>query len=106
FPGAGEAAIFRIGQEALTNVARHANARHCTVRLSLDGNADTVRLEVEDDGRGIARGPSTGVGLASMRERAEELGGRFAVGASKGGTIVTVILPYRTLVGNPAEEAQ
>jgi len=106
FPAAVEVAIFRIVQEALTNVARHANARHCTVRLSLDGNADTVRLEVEDDGRGIGRGPSTGVGLASMRERAEELGGRFAVGASESGTIVTVILPYRTLVGNPAEEAQ
>lgn len=71
-PAAVEVAAYRIVLEALTNVVKHARARHCHVRLWL---ADGLRLEVTDDGQGILPGSPAGVGLTSMRERAAELGG-------------------------------
>lgn len=55
-PAAVEVAAYRIAQEAATNVARHAGARNCAVRVSLDGEAEVMRLEVVDDGRGIRQG--------------------------------------------------
>ncbi|MDP8939641.1 MAG: sensor histidine kinase, partial [Actinomycetota bacterium] len=93
-PAAVEVAAYRIAQEAATNVARHAGARNCVVRISLDGEAEVMRLEVVDDGRGIRQGSGVGVGLASMRERAEELGGTLAVEVPPGGgTRVLAYLP-------------
>jgi signal transduction histidine kinase len=92
-PAAVEVAAFRIIQEALTNVVRHANARRCTVRIQL-GQALTV--EVEDDGVGLhySRRKNGGVGMVSMRERAVELGGTFMVGpGGGGGTRVRAVLP-------------
>jgi signal transduction histidine kinase len=90
-PAAVEVAVYRITQEALTNVARHAQAKICVVQL--DVNRD-VMLEIVDDGVGIPAGRSAGVGLASMRERAAELGGSCVVEkASKRGTRVLVRLP-------------
>jgi signal transduction histidine kinase len=85
-------ALFRIFQEALTNVARHAGAEHVGVRLWLEG--DDLRLEVRDDGRGITQaqaGNPRSLGLLGIRERARRLGGgaTIAVGPS-GGTIVAV----------------
>jgi signal transduction histidine kinase len=71
-PAAVEVAAYRIALEALTNVARHAQARTCHVRLWLD---DALRLEVTDDGIGLSEEHRAGVGMLSMRERAEELGG-------------------------------
>jgi signal transduction histidine kinase len=71
-PAAVEVAAYRIAQEALTNVVRHAHAHNCTVRLSL---LDELRLEVADDGVGLPAEPHAGVGLLSMRERATEVGG-------------------------------
>ncbi len=86
-----EVAAFRIAMEAMTNVARHANARHCQVRLSV---GDTLFLEIGDDGRGISGKARAGVGLSSMRERAEELGGTCAVETQpEQGTRVLVQLP-------------
>jgi len=82
-PAAVEVAAYRIAQEALTNVIRHSGARRCTLRLAVTGGE--VRLEVTDDGAGIAPGAPAGVGLHSMRERAEELGGRLEVGSAEGG---------------------
>ncbi len=93
-----EVAAYRIAQEALTNVARHAGARHCTVRLALDEPAGALHLEIGDDGRGIAPARGRGVGLASMRERAEELGGACVVEPTPGGgTRVRASLPYQRL---------
>ena len=89
-PAAVEVACYRIAQEAMTNVVRHAGAGRCTVGLELEGSV--LRLEVGDDGRGMRAG--RGVGLSSMRERAEELGGTLAVeGAPGGGTVVRAELP-------------
>ena len=90
-PAAVEVAVYRITQEALTNVARHARARTCLVRLAIDGDAV---LEIVDDGVGIPAQRSAGVGLSSMRERASELGGSCTVEAvPEGGTRVFVLLP-------------
>jgi signal transduction histidine kinase len=79
-PAAVEVAAYRIVQEALTNVARHAQARRCVVRLTC---AEALCVEISDDGTGF--GPDgrskqhTGVGLLSMHERAAELGGRCVI---------------------------
>jgi signal transduction histidine kinase len=89
-PAAVEVAAFRIAQEALTNVVRHADARHATVRVEVD---DALHLEVGDDGRGMPEHPRPGVGMTSMRERAAELGGTFAVAGGPGGTRIRVSVP-------------
>src|SRR5205085_9751547 len=90
-PAAVEAACYRITQEALTNVVKHAGARHCAVTLTLDG---ALHIEVADDGRGLPATRLAGMGLTSMRERAEELGGEWRVEpAPAGGTRVIVRLP-------------
>jgi signal transduction histidine kinase len=91
-PAAVEVACYRIAQEAMANVIRHARAGRCGVRLYLEGA--TLRLEVTDDGIGLPDARRPGVGLASMRERAEELGGEFSVEALPGGgTRVLARLP-------------
>ena len=92
-PAAVEVAAYRIVLEAMHNAAQHADARNCTVRLALEDEA--LRLEIKDDGRGIGNDHGTGVGLHSMRERAEELGGSFVIEpAPTGGAIVRASLPY------------
>lgn len=75
-PAAVEVAAYRIGLEAMTNAARHAGARRCAIRISRD---TALCLEISDDGRGIPSDYRAGVGIASMRERAEELGGTCEV---------------------------
>jgi signal transduction histidine kinase len=86
-----EVAAYRIAMEAMTNVTRHANACRCEIRLSLD---DRLCMEIADDGRGISDGVRAGVGMRSMRERAEELGGTCVVETqSENGTRVRVQLP-------------
>jgi signal transduction histidine kinase len=87
-----EVAAYRIATEAMTNVARHASARRCAVRICPEGG--NLVVEVLDDGTGVPPDRRDGVGLASMRERAAELGGALAVSpASGGGTMVTATLP-------------
>jgi signal transduction histidine kinase len=90
---AAEVAVYRIAQEALTNVVRHASAGNCLVRVVADD--DAVTLEVIDDGRGLSGVPgSAGVGLSSMRERAAEMGGECRVEpGADGGTRVVARLP-------------
>ena len=68
--------VYRVIQEALTNVARHAEARHVAVRVT--GRDGGLALEVEDDGRGAAE-PKPNLGLLGMHERVAEAGGRFSV---------------------------
>ncbi len=86
--------LYRILQESLTNVVRHAGASEVAVSATRD--ATGVTLIVDDDGRGVVEGraASPGLGLTSMRERAALMGGTFAMGASPlGGTRVTVSVP-------------
>lgn len=91
-PAAVEVAVYRIAQEALTNVARHSQAQYCTLRLSL---GDDLKLEISDDGTGLPADYNPGVGLRSMRERAEELGGRFEIESLPGrGTNILAQLPF------------
>ena len=93
-PAAVEVAAYRIALEALTNVARHAGARHCAIRLALDEAGGALCLEIVDDGVGLRPARHVGVGLVSMRERAAELGGVCAIAAlPTGGTRVAARLP-------------
>jgi signal transduction histidine kinase len=106
-PAAVEVAAYRIVQEALTNVVRHAQARHCTIKLTVtaDDRAQTadifkpsavggqrsslssLSLELTDDGIGLPAERRAGVGLASMRERAQELGGTCQIETMPGGGV-------------------
>jgi signal transduction histidine kinase len=97
-PAAVEVAAYRIVQEAITNVSRHARAGACHVRLSL---SNELELEITDDGVGLPEDLRAGVGLSSMRERAAELGGTFAAEplALAGGTRVLARLPLPTSSG-------
>lgn len=90
-----ETAIFRIVQEALTNVCAHADASRCTVTVREDAQA--LALQVIDDGRGFQRDARTsGLGLRGMAERVHMLGGQFALESSPGeGTRLSVELPLR-----------
>lgn len=86
-----EVAAYRIVQEALTNVTRHAQAGYCWINLTADVD---LRLTIIDDGIGIPVDRRAGVGLTSMRERAEELGGMWSIAPGpKGGTTVSTQLP-------------
>lgn len=90
-PAAAEVAAYRIAQEGLTNVRKHAKASSAVISLRL-GEALVVR--VQDDGHGLPTGPRSGVGMLSMRERAAELGGTCVIGAAPGGgTVVEAVLP-------------
>jgi signal transduction histidine kinase len=88
-PAALEVAIYRIVSEAVTNLVRHAGASRCAVTLKLDGH--TVCTSIVDDGQGMHPGGSLGHGLDTMRERAEELGGRLEVSYQAGTTIRAII---------------
>lgn len=88
-----ETATYHVAREALANVVRHADARRCVVRLHFRGE-DALVLEVEDDGRGLAPGTASGIGLRSMRERAAELGGQCLIEERPGGgTRVMAVFP-------------
>jgi signal transduction histidine kinase len=90
-PAAVEVAVFRIAQEALTNLARHAQARTASVLITIDG---ALQLEIRDDGVGVPPERHAGVGLTSMRERTAELGGSFDIDSAPNcGTTVSVRLP-------------
>jgi signal transduction histidine kinase len=85
-PAAAEVACYRIVTEALTNVARHAHATRCMVRLRLDHG---LRIDVRDNGVGLPAGWRAGTGIASMRERVTELGGEL---------VITPCLPHGTRI--------
>lgn len=92
-PPAVATALFRIVQEALNNVAKHARATSVTIELSCDREC---RLRISDNGRGLppTRPKSDSIGFISMRERARLLGGTLEVRSpSEGGTVVTTVIP-------------
>ena len=84
--------LYRIAQEALNNALKHADATAVTIRLNSDGKL--VELEITDDGHGFdPEIVSLGIGLDSMKERAERLGGVFNIISSSGkGTSIKVTL--------------
>ncbi|HEY4304436.1 MAG TPA: histidine kinase [Gemmatimonadaceae bacterium] len=87
-------------REAATNVARHSHARRATIRVSHDGGAGSIRLEVGDDGVGDgADWSAEGNGLRGMRERVEALRGTVAVNVTHTGTSLLVDLPAPTQTG-------
>jgi signal transduction histidine kinase len=92
-----ETAVFRIVQEALTNVYRHSQATHSSVTLSRDPQG--IRLEIRDNGKGLNEGTigfrpgSIGVGIGGMRQRVEELGGELRLADANPGALVAVVLP-------------
>jgi len=91
-----EVAAYRIAGEAVANALRHAQAQQCDVRLTVDVDNEFLRIVVEDDGKGINvdNEAAAGVGLRSMRERAEELGGTFEASPRPGGgTRIAAALP-------------
>jgi signal transduction histidine kinase len=92
-----EAAIFRVSQEALSNIYRHARASHAFFHLV--ARERYLHLVVRDDGVGLGadRGdpPSAGVGVAGMDERVRELGGRLSIRHAVDGTTLTVSFPRR-----------
>jgi signal transduction histidine kinase len=96
---------YRVLQETLTNVHRHSGASEA--RVSILEDAEQVILEVKDNGRGIpekllrqfhATGAGMGVGLAGIRERAWELGGKLEVESDGSGTLVRVTVPLSPMV--------
>jgi two-component system NarL family sensor kinase len=95
-PSRVESGLYRIAQEALENVVRHASAG--TARLRLAAGPDEIRLSVEDDGTGFDPDRSGGphFGLTGMNERARLLGGRFDLATGHGGgTRISVVVPLR-----------
>jgi signal transduction histidine kinase len=95
-PAAVEVAAYRIVSEALTNVARHARATWCRVRV--ERREGDLIVEIADDGRGVDPDSPMGIGLLSMEERAGELGGSCRVLARPGGgTLVRAVLPTRAV---------
>lgn len=90
-PAAVEVVILRVASEALTNTVRHSGASTC--RLVLRDAQGAVELAVEDNGTGIEEPNTAGVGLRSMRERVEEVGGRFRVETLTPGTRVSASVP-------------
>jgi signal transduction histidine kinase len=101
-PAAVETALFRVLQESLTNIHRHAQSSEADIQLQLESRR--VRLIVQDRGRGMRRdvlerfrrdGTQTGVGLAGMRERLRELGGTLDIRSGEDGTILTAEIPLR-----------
>jgi signal transduction histidine kinase len=90
-----ETALFRVAQEALTNLHRHANCTAGWIRLNVTPH--NVCLEIEDEGRGMpsANRFPVGVGIAGMRARVRQLGGDLTIASDSKGTIVRVALPLR-----------
>jgi two-component system sensor histidine kinase UhpB len=98
FSGLGnELAIsaYRIIQEALSNVLKHAGATHAQVSLMLAEDEDMLHIEIDDDGAGFSTGTaSSGIGIIGMRERVYALGGRIDFSSEPDkGTVIAIALP-------------
>ncbi|MGB1034347.1 MAG: cache domain-containing protein [Primorskyibacter sp.] len=97
-------ALYRIAQEALTNVERHSGAE--TVSIDLRGHTRGATLRISDDGRGLSRETSksdavSGLGLRNMQERMDQLGGALRVLSSKSGTVIEAEVPLSHMLPPP-----
>ncbi len=98
-PAAIEVALFRIAQEAMTNAVRHSQANRCVITLSFCENEQMLEMTIMDNGLGLPKIFKAGMGLNSMHERAEELGGTWVLEQPvEGGTRIVVRLPYTEIV--------
>jgi two-component system, NarL family, sensor kinase len=102
-----ETAVFRIVQEALTNVFRHSEAHSVSVALAqTDG---MIKVTVRDDGKGVTnkiaelRSDSVGVGIGGMKQRAKELGGELRLTNIHPGTLVELQIPYNSAAREQSE---
>ena len=102
-----EISLFRVVQECLTNIHRHANSRTALVRMHMaPGKPDKLTLEVIDQGKGSGREFAAGLGIQGMRERLNELGGSLEVAHSSLGTTVRATIPITgrpKAVGSPVK---
>lgn len=90
-PAPVEQALFRITQEALANIAKHSGAKN--VQVELIGDSARLTLRIADDGHGFnASKPSLGLGLRSMRERVEAIGGSLEIVSDKSGTRLLIVI--------------
>jgi len=99
-PQEAETTLFRIVQEALSNIHRHSASRTASIRL-VRGQSG-VTLEVNDAGCGMRSDSTPGVGIASMRERAQQLGGSLDIVSPNGGTTVRAVIPFSQSKGGAA----
>ncbi len=99
-----ESAVYRLVQEALTNVAKHAEAS--TVRVTVAESDGALQVEVQDDGKGFdPEAASQGFGLEGMRERVSLAGGTLSISPSEPGTLVSARLPIGATAGVPIHQA-
>jgi signal transduction histidine kinase len=99
-----ETTVYRLVQESLTNIVKHANATHAHVVVRLDG--DHMIVEIKDDGSGFdVSAPTTGFGVAGMRERVFLAGGTLQFDASDEGTLVSARMLARRAAGSAAGSA-
>ncbi|PTX55948.1 two-component system NarL family sensor kinase [Litoreibacter ponti] len=94
-------ALYRIAQEALTNVERHAEASRVTIEVS--GHRQGATMRVQDNGRGIDSDRSSGLGLRNMQERIDQLGGTLRVLSSQDGTIIEASVPLSHMLSPKTE---
>jgi PAS domain S-box-containing protein len=107
-----ETTIFRIVQEALTNIHRHSGSSTASIRIHR--NSHEVRLEIADQGKGfspdtkriLSAGNRTGVGVQGMRERVRQLGGRLNIDSGPRGTTITATLPSQLQTVSSFSESQ
>ena len=106
-----ETVLYRVGQEALTNVVKHSEASNAWVRLARENGS--VILEVGDDGRGLdaelasERAAAGHFGLISMRQRIEMVGGAWEVGRGpKGGTLVRAVVRTSGLTSDDSRDGR
>ena len=109
-PADVETAVFRIVQEALTNVFRHSEAHRAWITLSQKNGS--IIVAVRDDGKGIGQAvielqpDSIGVGIGGMKQRAKEFGGQLRLSNAGPGTLVELVLPSSVAAREPATVAQ
>jgi len=107
-PQEAEITLFRIVQEALTNVRRHAQSPQAGIQIHRESNE--ISMDVRDGGRGMARTdevpPGLGVGIPSMRERVQDIGGRLEIYSNEDGTTIRVVIPLEAMLNAKLKNAK